>query len=275
MGTPREAVRLVADSPDAPTSLRMVGLKSGEDWTRRMERWSGGRLRRFGTGNLCGFVLKKDSPSCGLHRVRIYPESAGPRGGAAVRNGRGLFAGALVEALPNLPIEEEGRLHDPGLRDNFVERVFAYQRIRAFFGHQWTRGGLVRFHTAHKLQLLAHSRPHYSRLWALVARAKGPSRQALAQEYESVFMDGLARPATPGCQADVMLHILGHLRAHLDADARQELVGVIEHHRRGLVPLVVPLTLLRHHVRRTGNEYLQDQAYLDPHSRELCLRNHV
>jgi len=215
-------------------------------------------------------VLKKDSPSCGMERVKVYGES-----GMAEKNGRGLFAEALMARFPRLPVEEEGRLSDPRLRDNFVERVFAYVRLRAFFASRWTVGGLVRFHTAHKMALLAHSPQMYADLGRLVAQAKAMNRTEVEVRYRELFMDTLAKMATTRRHTNVMQHMAGHFKDLLGPDDRQELLGSIEDYRQGLVPLVVPLTLLKHHVRRHTVEYLAGQVYLDPHPRELMLRNHV
>ena len=272
MGIPREAIRLVADPEGVVAGrerVRLVGVKSATDWTAEMVRYSAARVRALARAGLSGYVLKKDSPSCGMDRVRVY------RPGGATRDGRGLFAEALASALPNLPIEEEGRLHDPVLRENFVERVFAYARVRAFFAGRWSRGGLVRFHTAHKLQLLAHARAGYGELGRLVADVAGRGTGEMADQYEGTFMRTLTRLATPGRHADVMTHMVGHLKRLIDAPDRDELLASIDDHRRGLVPLIVPITLIRHHVRRHHVEYLLGQTYLDPHPRELALRNHV
>jgi uncharacterized protein YbgA (DUF1722 family)/uncharacterized protein YbbK (DUF523 family) len=272
MGVPREAIQLVADSAGVPSGnehVRLVGVKSGTDWTPRMTAFADRRTADLAKANLSGYVLKKDSPSCGLERVRVH------HGAARTRTGRGLFAEALIKGSPNLPIEEEGRLNDPVLRENFVERVFAYQRVRAFFGGRWNAGALVRFHTAHKLQLLSHSRAGYTELGRMVADVKSRPSREVAAAYESAFMRTLARAATPGRHADVMMHIVGHLKRVIDTSDRDELLGSIEDHRRGIVPLVVPITLIRHHVRRHEIAYLRDQVYLDPHPRELALRNHV
>jgi uncharacterized protein YbgA (DUF1722 family)/uncharacterized protein YbbK (DUF523 family) len=272
MGTPREAIHLVASNDGVPSGehrVRLLGVRSGHDWTREMDRWSRRRVRELADARLSGYVLKKDSPSCGLERVRVRRE------GVVARGGRGLFAQALVEAWPALPIEEEGRLHDPRLRDNFVERVFAYQRVRRLFSSRWSRGDLVAFHTAHKLLLLAHSRQAYNALGRLVARVKDLGRAEAASLYERGFMEGLKKIATPGRHADVLQHMLGHFTDRLDEGARRELLSLIEEHRQGVVPLIVPLTLIRHHVRQHGVEYLAGQVYLEPHPRELSLRNHV
>jgi uncharacterized protein YbgA (DUF1722 family)/uncharacterized protein YbbK (DUF523 family) len=272
MSTPREAIHLVARADGVPSGaqpVRLVGVRSREDWTDRMAAFSSSRVRELHSEDLDGYVLKKDSPSCGLERVRVRD------GERVTRTGRGLFAEALVGELPNLPIEDEGRLNDPRLRENFVERVFAYQRLRALFTGRWTTHGLVVFHSRHKLQLLSHSRQGYSELGQLVAHASTQSRRDLAATYQRVFMATLARVATPGRHSDVMMHAVGHFKRLIEAGDRDELLAAIDDHRHGIVPLVVPITLLRHHVRRHEVGYLKDQTYLEPHPRELALRNHV
>jgi uncharacterized protein YbgA (DUF1722 family)/uncharacterized protein YbbK (DUF523 family) len=271
MGTPREAIHLVASGNGASGAqpVRLVGVKSGDDWTARMRTFAASRVRELQSADLAGYVLKKDSPSCGLERVRVH------HGDRVTRGGRGVFAEALLEAQPNLPVEEEGRLNDPALRENFVERVFAYQRLRALFTGRWTTHGLVVFHSRHKLQLLSHSRPGYAELGRLVADAVKYSRRDVSTTYQRVFMATLARLATPGRHSDVMMHAAGHLKRLIQTGDRDELLSAIADHRRGIVPLIVPITLLRHHVRRRDVGYLKDQTYLEPHPRELALRNHV
>jgi uncharacterized protein YbgA (DUF1722 family)/uncharacterized protein YbbK (DUF523 family) len=272
MSTPREAIHLVASADGVPSNaqpVRLVGVRSGEDWTARMTTFAASRVRDLTSADLAGYVLKKDSPSCGLERVRVRGD------GHVTRSGRGLFAEALVAELPNLPVEEEGRLNDPALRENFVERVFAYQRMRALFKGRWTSHSLVVFHSRHKLQLLSHSRQGYSELGRLVADVVKYSRRDLSATYQRLFMATLARLATPGRHSDVMMHAIGHLKRLIQAGDRDELLAAIDDHRRGIVPLVVPITLLRHHVRRHDVGYLKDQTYLEPHPRELALRNHV
>lgn len=272
MGTPREAIHLVASEDGVPSGdqrVRLVGVKSRDDWTTRMTAFASSRVRDLKSADLAGYVLKKDSPSCGLERVRVHA------GQHVERTGRGLFAEVLVTELPNLPIEEEGRLNDPALRENFVERVFAYQRLRALFTGRWTTHALVVFHSRHKLQLLSHSRQGYAELGRLVADAVKYSRRDVSTTYQRVFMATLARLATPGRHSDVMMHAIGQLKRLIQPSDRDELLAAIEEHRRGIVPLIVPITLLRHHVRRRDVGYLKDQTYLDPHPRELALRNHV
>jgi len=266
MGTPREPVRLLRDGD----AIRMVGTASHTDHTATMRSFARRRTAQLGADALCGYVLKKDSPSCGMERVRVYGT-----GGVPSRSGRGLFAAALMQRYPNLPVEEEGRLCDPRLRENFVERVFAYRRLRKLFGGRWVIGDLVAFHTAHKLQLLAHSPRGYQELGRLVAGAKMLARGELRERYEAQFMAALRSLATPRRHVNVLQHMIGYFRPQLDDASRRELVALVEDYRSGLVPLIVPITLIHHYVRRFGVSYLDGQTYLAPHPKELMLRNHV
>jgi uncharacterized protein YbgA (DUF1722 family)/uncharacterized protein YbbK (DUF523 family) len=266
MGVPRPPLRLVR----ADEGLRMVEIRSGRDHTRRMERYGVRRVRALRDLDLCGYVLKKDSPSCGMTRVKVYGGKGMPK-----RDGRGLYASALIEAFPNLPIEDEGRLNDPGLRENFVERVFAYRRLRQLFRGRWTNGQVVAFHTAHKLQLMAHSPDAFRALGRWVASVKRTPRSDFRARYERDFMEAFAKLASRGRNANVLQHAAGYLKKRLDPASRAELADLVHDYRRGLVPLVVPITLLRHHARRLEIDYLNGQTYLEPHPKELMLRNHV
>jgi uncharacterized protein YbgA (DUF1722 family)/uncharacterized protein YbbK (DUF523 family) len=266
MGTPRPAMRLV----EGRDGVRMVEIKSDRDHTQPMKTYSARRVRELKTLDLCGYILKKDSPSCGMTRVKIYGEAAMPS-----RKGRGLYATALMDAYPNLPVEDEGRLNDPKLRENFIERVFAYERLCKLFRGRWTAGQVVDFHTAHKLQLMAHSTDAYRKLGRLVATVKRKQRAVFREQYECGFMDGLVPLATPGRNANMLQHAAGHLKQCLDSPSRTELADLIHDYRKGLMPLVVPITLIGHHARRHGIDYLNAQVFLEPHPRELMLRNHV
>ncbi len=266
MGTPRPALRLVGGGD----GVRMLEIKSGLDHTVAMERFSVQRVRALRSLDLCGYILKKDSPSCGMTRVKIYATEGMPR-----REGRGLYASALMDAFPKLPIEDEGRLNDAALRENFIERVFAYRRLSDLFRERWTRGQVVAFHTAHKLQLMAHSTVAYRELGRLVATLKGKPRAAFRTEYESGFMGALEQIASRGRNANVLHHAAGHLKKRLDSATRTELAELIADYRKGLVPLVVPVTLIGHHVRRNDIDTLNGQLFLEPHPKELMLRNHV
>ena len=267
LGTPRETLRLVR----AGGSMRMITTRTGIDHTAGMTSWARTRLDELAREDLSGYVLKKDSPSCGMERVKVYDE--GP--GMPVRNGRGLFAAALLERCPLLPVEEEGRLSDARLRENFIERVFAYRRLKELFREWKGLGSLVAFHTAHKMSLLAHSTTAYQALGRLVAAGSDLPRAELRERYQAAFMETLAIPATTRRHTNVLMHMAGHLKKLIDGASRQELAACIDEYRRGLVPLVVPVTLVRHHVRVHDVAYLKGQVYLEPHPRELMLRNHV
>lgn len=265
LGTPRETLRLVREDG----RLRMITTRTAIDHTDAMKTWAARRLDALAAEDLSGYVLKKDSPSCGMERVKTYG-AAGP-----VRDGRGIYAEALLSRYPLLPVEEEGRLFDAKLRENFIERVFAFRRLKDLFAARWTAGALVRFHTAHKMSLLAHSTAAYNQLGQLVARAGAMDRSALRSEYEAGFMKTLAVPATRQRHTNVLNHMAGHLKKLVDGPSRVELAQCIDEYRKGLVPLIVPITLIRHYVRIHAIEYLAGQVYLEPHPRELMLRNHV
>jgi uncharacterized protein YbgA (DUF1722 family)/uncharacterized protein YbbK (DUF523 family) len=266
MGIPRETVRL-SGSPSAP---RMIGVHSARDWTEKMLAFSRKRVTGLAARDLCGYILKKDSPSCGMERVKVYGA-----GGVPNKSGRGLYAGVLQDAMPLLPVEEEGRLNDPVLRENFIERVFAYRRWKDLLASRPTRGTLVTFHARHKLLLLAHSEAHLRRLGPMVAAAKARPLDEVLDAYGRVFMEGLAVHATTKRNANVLQHAAGFFSDRLTPDERAELQEAIDDHRRGIAPLVVPLALVRHHARRFRVAYLLDQVFFQPHPKELMLRNHV
>ncbi len=266
LGTPRETLRLEGE-PSAP---RLVFAKTRGDVTVGMQAWAKSRLDALAKMDLSGYILKSDSPSCGMERVLVYRPSGIPG-----KNGVGIFARGLIERFPLLPLEEEGRLHEPPLRENFIERVFCYRRWRDLVTGGLTRGKLVAFHTAHKLLLMAHSPKHYAELGRLVANAKALSPRELETRYGTVFMTALKVKATVKKHTNVMHHILGYLKRDLGARDKSELVAVIADYHRALAPLVVPLILLKHYLARVEVPYLRDQIYLNPHPKELMLRNHV
>jgi uncharacterized protein YbgA (DUF1722 family)/uncharacterized protein YbbK (DUF523 family) len=266
MGVPREAVRLVG-SPAAP---RMVGRESGRDWTDRMNKYSERRTKQIARMRLSGYILKKDSPSCGMERVKVFDAKGMPQ-----RKGAGLFAMALKGALPLLPVEEEGRLHDARLRENFIVRVFAYHRLLVLFRGRWSRGQVVDFHASQKLLLMAHSQQHYRQLGQLVAAIKQRDPEEFRDEYSRLTMEALGYKTTTKKNVNVMQHMLGYLKKQLAAEDKKYILEVIEDYRHELVPLVVPLTLLKHYLEKHEVGYLTDQTYLQPHPKELMLRNHV
>ena len=264
LGAPREAIHLVRRDG----RVRLVATKTERDLTDDMRRWSEKRLSALEREGLSGFVFKKDSPSCGMERVRVHG------GGGGDKSGTGLFAAAVMDRWPLLPVEEEGRLNDPRLRENFIERVFAHHRWTVFRASARKPGDLVRFHTTEKLLLMAHAPGEYPVLGRVVAGAKGRFAAAL-DRYGELFMQTLAIPATTRKHTNVLQHAAGYFRDVGDVAERQELARAIEDYRRGLSPLIAPLTLLRSLVRVHGIAYLADQTYLSPHPKELMIRNHV
>jgi uncharacterized protein YbgA (DUF1722 family)/uncharacterized protein YbbK (DUF523 family) len=270
LGIPRETLRLI-EGEGGEDDIRLVTTRTGKEHTRTMRAYALEKAGELAGLELHGAIVQKGSPSCGMERVRVYPA----KGGAARKRGTGLFTRALRERLPWLPIEEDGRMNDPGLRENFIERIFAYRRVRALFAGKWTRGDLVRFHTREKLLLMAHDRPTYTALGKLVAGVKGRSPREVVLEYEERFMRGLVKSATRRKHTNVLQHAAGYFKKTLDAGDKAELHEVIDRYHGGELPLIVPMTLLKHHVRKYSVDYLASQTYLDPHPRELALRNHV
>ena len=266
LGVPRETMRLER----IKGRIRLIMAKNNRDLTEPMQEYAAARARGLVPQDLDGYILKSDSPSCGLMHVRVYGSGDAPEG-----SGQGLFAKALAEEFPYLPIEDEGRLSDPQLRENWIERVFAYHRIKSFFGSRWTLQRLIAFHTAQKLTILAHSPRAYQKLGRLVARARTIPRQEFRPEYEALFMSALAVVATRGRHANVLQHMAGYFKKQLDTGARRELSGLIDDFRAGELPLILPLTLIKHYVRRFKITCLADQAYLYPDPKELALLNHV
>jgi uncharacterized protein YbgA (DUF1722 family)/uncharacterized protein YbbK (DUF523 family) len=266
LGTPREAMRLVGD----PAHPRLLTIKSGRDHTRALEKMTTGRLAELGNLDLSGYVFKRGSPSCGVERVRVYTEQAMPS-----HNGVGIFARAFIEHFPLIPVEEEGRLCDAPLRENFIERVFCYRRYQDLLQNGVTRQAVVRFHTIHKYLLLAHSAQHYQALGRLVGQAEHHRPKELGFKYGELFMKALAVKATVRKHVNVLQHILGYFKTQLGASQKAELLGVISDYHQGLTPLIVPLTLIKHYVHLFDVGYIREQVYLNPHPKELMLRNHV
>lgn len=263
---PRESMRLEGD----PAAPRLMTTRSHRDLTGQMLAFCDARVRELEREQLRGFIFKKSSPSSGLYRVKVYqPDGAPPKSGS------GLFASALTRHFPLLPVEEEGRLNDADIRENFLERVFSYHRWKTFLAGAPDIGGLIEFHTSHKLLLMSHSIPHYRELGALVAQARGMNRSEMLSCYEERFMKALALHATVRKQTNVLMHIMGYFKRNLTPTEKEELLGVISQYHAHLVPLIVPLTLLKHYVNKYDQPYLKQQVYLSPHPAELMLRNHV
>lgn len=263
LGVPRPPIRLVGTSR-AP---RAIGVDDKQlDVTHRLAQY-GVRMARE-LSDISGYILKSQSPSCGMQRVKLYPEN----GGSAVKQGRGVYAAALMAAQPLLPMEEEGRLGDPVLRENFIEAVFAYRRWQDLAASGVTAARLVEFHTRHKLTLMAHSTERYRSLGRLVAGASRREARVRAHEYIHAFMDTLRQAPTRARHANVLMHLMGYLKRAIDSADKRELLALIHAYRAGHVPRIVPLTLLNHHFRRHPHPYVAGQYYLEPPPDELMLR---
>lgn len=262
---PREAMRLVG-VPEAP---RLVTVRSGVDHTELMREWTVKRVRELEKEDLCGFIFKSRSPSSGMARVKVYDRHNVPQ-----PVGVGLFARAFMEHFPLLPVEDEGRLHDPELRENFIEAVFVYRHWRTMLAAP-TVAGLVDFHTTHKLLLRAHSEKYYRELGQIVAGAGEVPLEELVVNYQQGLMAAMRLKPTVKKHANVLLRMMGYFKKSLSGDEKHELLEVIDSFRNGTVPLIVPITLMNHYIRKYGEVYLRRQHYLAPHPMELKLRNHA
>ncbi|AMK11324.1 YbgA family protein [Pseudodesulfovibrio indicus] len=268
MGVPREAVRLVG----TPENPRLVGNRTGRDWTATMRDWAGPALDELEKQRLCGFIFKAKSPSSGLSRVKVYAEDGGQPVSYA---GVGLFASLVTERFPLLPVEDDGRLHDVGLRANFIERIFVEHRWHQLADQGLTMKALIDFHTRHKMLVRAHDVAGYRELGKLVADGKHLGLDALARQYHERLAKALALKPTVRKNVDVLMHAMGYFKKQLSPDEKQECLEIIDNYRNELVPLIVPVTLLNHYVRKYDDAYLRGQYYLNPHPLDLKLRNHA
>ncbi len=264
---PREAMRLVGDADDP----RLVAIKTKIDLTEQMMLWGERKLIALADEKLCGFIFKAKSPSSGMERIKVYPVS----GGTPQRNGRGIFAAMFMKRFPFLPVEDDGRLHDPEIRENFIERLFVYWRWSGFIKDDCTVNGLMQFHARHKLMLMAHSPEHYRGAGKIAASATKSNLKDILPVYQKNLMDGLKKISTVKKNYNVLLHILGYFKKNLTHDEKIETIKVLDDYKSGFIPLIVPVTLLNHFIGRFDQQYLKEQYYLHPHPVELKLRNHA
>jgi uncharacterized protein YbgA (DUF1722 family)/uncharacterized protein YbbK (DUF523 family) len=266
LSIPREAMRLVG-SVNAP---RLMTQKTGIDYTERMQTWAARRVVELQKEGLCGFVFKAKSPSSGMERVKIYTPKGDPAG-----SGPGMFARVFMTHFPLLPCEDEARLNDVDIRENFIDRIFTLHRYRETISQDRSVRSLTHFHAQHKYLLMTHSEKHAREMGKLLAKAK---TQALAQvitRYEVLLLEAMTLRATVSKHVNVLLHMMGFFKEHLTGDEKQELLGIIGDYRNEHVPLIVPVTLINHFARKYSTAYLLDQVYLHPHPAELKLRNHA
>lgn len=265
LSIPREAMRLV----DIDGEIRLRTRKTDIDMTDKMVNWMETRLRELAELPLCGFIFKAKSPSSGLKRIKVYTSKG-------VRNdGIGIFAGGFTRTFPHIPAEEDGRLHDARLRENFIERIFVMQRWHVLNSQRKTLGSLVKFHERHKYLLMAHCPKTLKLLGAMVAAGKKQDSSDLYAKYLDHLLTAMEKIATVRKNTNVLHHIMGYFKKDLAADEKQELLEIIETYHSELVPLIVPVTIINHYVRKYQPKYLLDQVYLNPHPMELMLRNHV
>lgn len=262
---PRPTIRLVGD-PVKPSLVEV--LNPDNDHTERLTLFSEQKVKTL--DRLSGFILKRKSPTCGMERVKVYQTAPKPP-----LLGQGIFAQALMTHYPLMPIEEEGRLHDYGLRENFIERIFVYFRWQSLIKEGITAKSLLNFHSRHKLTLLAHHQATYRQLGKELADLKNVDLDAFAHAYISTFMAAMKQVATRQNHTNVLMHIQGYFKTLIDAEDKEELRETIDNYRLGLLPLIVPLTLLKHHLRKFPDNYLLEQHYLFPYPQEMMLRNHI
>lgn len=263
MGTPREPIHLIHTN----RGIRLMGIESDTDYTEQMKSYAKERVHLLEQFGIQGYILKTKSPSCGMEQVRVYDPGNQP-----IKTGPGMYTANLLKQIPLLPVEDEERFRDRAIRDNFIERVFAYYRVQQFLTGTPTPAGLVDFHTRHKLTILSHHQVRYREAGRLVSEAGSANLDVLLPEYTRHFMKTLEVPATRKNHTNVLNHAIGYFKDFLETDDKLEMVGVVDRYRKGLVPLVVPLTLIKHHLRQHPVEWLEKQVYLNPFPTEQKLR---
>jgi uncharacterized protein YbgA (DUF1722 family)/uncharacterized protein YbbK (DUF523 family) len=266
LSIPREAMDLVGH-PDAP---RLITRVTGVDHTGRMMQWAEKKLSALEKEDLSGFVLKARSPSCGVHDTKLYS-----RPGRLADRRAGLFAEAIMGNFTLMPVEDEEGLQDPGIRENFIKRLFVYRRWQEFLAEGGTIGQLVAFHSRHKYMLMSHSAKHLKALGNLVSDPKKYKRRELFERYFSTLMESLKLQATNRKHTNVLQHMAGYFKTQLSPAEKLELHDVIIQYHQGLIPLIVPITFIKHYAGKYDDPYLKDQYYLNPHPLELMLRNHA
>lgn len=264
LGIPREPIRLVGH----PAHPEAVGTVNHEfNVTQPLAEY--GRKMAAELDDICGYIFMQKSPSCGLERVKVYHANG------ALPGGQGIYATAFCTRRPDLPVEEDGRLNDPVLRDNFLARVFAYSDWQQLMREGLSRRGLTDYHSRYKYLLMAHNPVQYKALGNLLGNMGRTDPKELGPRYFSELMAALKKCATRGTHSNVLLHLSGYLKQTISAEDKQEVRHVIGQYRHGIVPLVVPLTLLKHHFRQHPDPYIAQQVYLQPHPENLSLRNAI
>lgn len=268
-GTPRPTMRLVGDpsNPDLRYTAEVIAMD--RDLGEQLREGFVDKLEEF--SDLDGYILMKNSPSCGMERVKVYQSNGHP----SQTPGRGLFAAALMERYPLLPVEEEGRLHDAKLYENFVLRVYAYRNFRSEVLDNPSMKAIIAFHSSYKYVLMAQSPSQYKKLGNIVANHQQLDTEEVIKRYQLALTDALAKPAGRGNHTNTLEHILGYLKKSTSGEARQSIKETIHKYRLGEIPLVVPLTLLKHYIDQHGDAYIRTQRYLQPYPESMQLRNRI
>ena len=264
MPIPREALRLVGD----PKNPSLVTTRTQEDYTEQMQKWGEEKLEELAKQELCGYIFKSRSPSSGMERIKVYDHKGNPKS-----TGVGIWARMFMQRFPYLPVEDEGRLNDPKLREQFIEHVFVYSRWRRMLKQGTTPGQVVDFHSRHKMLLLAHSPELYAEMGKLTANAGKMDPEQLHSEYFYLLNKAMREKTTVNKNVNVLQHLIGYFKQELSSDEKQEFLEILDNYHQGNLPLIVPITLLNHFVRKYKIPYLQYQYYLNPHPIELKLRN--
>jgi len=264
---PRESMRLVSTD----RGIRLITNKTKTDMTDMMQKFSEKKLDNLVKKPICAFIFKSRSPTSGMTRVKVYPEN----GGAPRNSGTGIFSDMFMKKFPHIPVEDEGRLNDPQLRENFIERLFAYKRWTDMLCHSRTPAGLLDFHQRHKLILMAHSPVHYKAAGKITGNLKKKKMDSILEEYIENFTEGMKLKATVSKNYNVLQHIMGYFRKELTADDKKYILHVFDQYKEGLIPLIVPVTLMNYFINRFDEKYLSNQYYLSPFPDELKLRNHA
>ena len=267
LSVPREALRLVGDVENP----RLMTQKTGRDLTGLMRTWAKKRLDLLEQEDLCGFIFKAKSPSSGMARVRVYNDRGMPR-----PNGVGVWARMFMDRFPHLPVEDDGRLHDPKIRETFIERIFVFKRWREEVSGQSKKiADLIGFHARHKMLIMSHSPEIYRLLGRLTANQEKTEITKLKSDYLELLTKAMSLKTTIKKNVNTIHHLFGYFKKDLSADEKSEFLVLLEQYAQGLVPLIVPVTMINHYVRKYDKGYLKEQVYLNPHPVELKLRNHA